>query len=39
MDAQCAAYAKRIMALPDVTEWVRGAKAEPAEMEELDAEF
>lgn len=39
LDATCAAYAKRIMALPHMAEWIRGAKAEPAEMEELDAEF
>ncbi len=39
MDADCAAYAKRIMALPEMAEWIKGAKAEPADMEELDAEF
>ena len=39
LDATCAAYVKRIMALPQMAEWIRGAKAEPAEMEELDAEF
>jgi glutathione S-transferase len=39
MDAQSAAYVKRIMALPQMTEWIRGAHEEPEEMEELDAEF
>ncbi len=39
LDAKCAGYVKHIMALPQIHEWVRGAKAEPAEMEELDAEF
>lgn len=39
MDAECAAYVKRIMALPQMHEWIKGAKEEPAEMEELDAEF
>ncbi|MDO8290121.1 MAG: glutathione S-transferase family protein [Parvibaculum sp.] len=39
MNAECAAYVKRIMALPEMTEWIHGAKAEPEEMEELDAEF
>lgn len=39
LDADCAAYVKRIMALPQMHEWIKAAKAEPAEMEELDAEF
>ena len=39
MDAECAADVKRIMALPEMAEWIRGAQAEPEEMEELDAEF
>lgn len=39
LDAECDAYAKRIMALPDMVEWVAAAKAEPAEIEELDVEF
>ncbi|MCE9649805.1 MAG: glutathione S-transferase family protein [Parvibaculum sp.] len=39
LDAECAAYVKRIMALPHMVEWIKGAKAEPEEMEELDAEF
>ena len=39
MDRACAAYAKAIMALPAMQEWVAAAKAEPDEIDELDAEF
>lgn len=39
MDKVCAAYAKHIMALPAMQEWVAAAKAEPEEIDELDAEF
>ena len=39
LDAQCAAYCDRIMALPDMIEWVEAARIEPDELEELDAEF
>ena len=39
LDAACAAYCGRIMALPDMIEWVDAAKTEPDELEELDAEF
>jgi glutathione S-transferase len=39
LDAECDAYAKRIMALPDMVEWVEAAKAEPDEIGELDVEF
>lgn len=39
LDQPCAAYVRRIMALPHMAEWIRGAKAEPEELEELDAEF
>jgi glutathione S-transferase len=39
LDTQCAGYCDRIMALPDVIEWVEAAKIEPDELEELDAEF
>ena len=39
LDPKAAAYVKRIMALPDMQDWIKGAKAEPAELEELDAEF
>ena len=39
LDAQCAAYCNRIMALPDMVQWLEAAKLEPDELEELDAEF
>jgi glutathione S-transferase len=39
LDAQCAAYCDRIMALPDMIEWVEAARIEPDEVQELDAEF
>jgi glutathione S-transferase len=39
LDAACAAYCERIMALPHMQAWVEAAKAEPDELEELDVEF
>ena len=30
---------RRVMALPDMVEWVAAARAEPDEIEELDVEF
>ena len=39
LDAKCAGYCKHIMALPYMREWIQGARAEPDELEELDAEF
>lgn len=39
LDQPAAAYCKRIVALPHMTEWIKGARAEPEELEELDAEF
>ena len=39
LDRQCAAYSRSIMEWPAMVEWVEDAKAEPAEMEELDVEF
>ena len=39
IDKTCAAYCKRIMALPAMKEWVDEAKKEPEEIDELDAEF
>lgn len=35
----CAAYCQRIMALPAMQEWVAAARAEPDDIDELDAEF
>jgi glutathione S-transferase len=39
LDDVCSAYCERIMALPDMIEWVEAAKAEPDEVGELDVEF
>lgn len=39
LDAECAAYCKRIMALPEVAAWVAAAKKEPDDIDELDVEF
>jgi len=39
LDKSNAAYAKRIMELPAMKEWVAAAKSEPEEIDELDAEF
>ena len=39
LDADCAAYCARIMALPAMQEWVAAAMQEPDEIDELDAEF
>lgn len=38
-DDVCAAYCKTILAWAPVAEWIEAAKAEPDEVEELDAEF
>jgi len=39
LDAVCAAYCQRIMALPDMIEWVKAARAEPDALEDLEVEF
>jgi glutathione S-transferase len=39
LDSDCAAYARTIMQLPAMQEWVAGAEAEPDEVVELDVEF
>ncbi len=39
LDSDCAAYARTIMQLPPVREWVAAAEAEPDEVVELDVEF
>jgi len=39
LDETCAAYCGQIMALPAMQEWVAAARAEPDEIDELDAEF
>jgi glutathione S-transferase len=39
IDSACEAYARRVLAMPEMVEWIAAAKAEPDEVEELDAEF
>jgi glutathione S-transferase len=39
LDRICADYCDTIMAMPEMIEWVEAAKAEPAAVEELEAEF
>lgn len=35
----CQAYAERLLAMPEMVEWMRAAKKEPDDIEELDVEF
>lgn len=39
LDRTCEAYAERIMAMPEMQEWVDDAQAEPQNIEELEVEF
>ena len=39
LDKTCSDYCDRIMAMPDMVEWIEAAKHEPDEFPELDAEF
>ncbi|MDR3513932.1 MAG: glutathione S-transferase family protein [Caulobacteraceae bacterium] len=39
LDAACAAYRDRILALPFMAEWTKAAALEPDEVEELEMEF
>jgi glutathione S-transferase len=39
LDAECAAYCRTIMALPEMAEWVHAAKLEPEDVDELEVEF
>ena len=39
LDPVCAAYCATIMQWPAMAEWIAQAKAEPAELEELEVEF
>ncbi len=39
LDAECAAYCKTIMAMPQMQEWIKAAQDEHEEFEELDVEF
>ncbi len=39
LDPGLAAYARTIMAMPEMQEWIEAAKAEPADVEELEVEY
>lgn len=39
LDPVCAAYGKRIMAMPEMQEWIAAARKEPDDIDELDVEF
>jgi glutathione S-transferase len=39
LDEQCAAYAERILALPEMREWIEAAELEAEDIDELDMEF
>jgi len=39
LDKPCAGYRKRIMAMPEMQEWIAAAQAEPETIDELDMEF
>lgn len=39
LDPQSTAYGKRIMALPEMQEWIAGALQEPDDIDELEVEF
>jgi glutathione S-transferase len=39
LDPKLKAYASTIMAMPEMQEWIEAAKAEPADIEELEVEY
>ena len=39
LEPRLQAYADMIMALPEMVEWIEAAKAEPADIEELEVEY
>ena len=39
VDAQCTAYGSKIMAMPEMKEWIAAAQLESDDIEELDMEF
>jgi glutathione S-transferase len=39
LDAVCAGYRDRILAMPEMVEWTAAARLEPDEVEELEVEF
>jgi glutathione S-transferase len=38
-DPGCAAYCRRIMALPEMQQWIEAARLEPEDIDELEMEF
>ena len=39
LEPKLAAYARTIMAMPEMVEWIDAARAEPADIEELEVEY
>jgi glutathione S-transferase len=39
LDRQCAGYCERIMAMPEMNEWIEAALREPDDIEEFEVEF
>ncbi len=39
LEPRLKAYADMIMALPEMQQWIEAAKAEPADIEELEVEY
>ena len=39
LEPKLAAYAKAIMGMPEMREWIDAALAEPADIEELEVEY
>jgi glutathione S-transferase len=39
LDGPCAAYAERILAWPDMAEWIEASTQEVEEVAELDIDF
>jgi glutathione S-transferase len=39
LEPRLKAYANMIMALPEMQQWIEAAKAEPADIEELEVEY
>lgn len=39
LPAACAAYRDTVLAMPEMQEWIEAARAEPEDIEELEAEF
>ncbi|MFZ4550683.1 MAG: glutathione S-transferase family protein [Aquabacterium sp.] len=39
LDAVCQGYVDRILAMPDMKDWIKAARSEPIDIDELDVEF